>query len=117
MFLDEAHLHADFEPACGWFAHNDPDWAVSSCPPLSERLSWYGAHLYNRGQVKLEPFKTSNGLNTIASLRRLAPLLHHAPQVTLIWDNAPAHRSRTVQQVVEQELGCSWRRCPATALI
>ena len=105
LFIDEAHLHNDFEVRRGWFRKGKDQWVSSRSPGLSERLSWYGTYLYNEGRVHLDVFETSNGRNTVTYLRRLAEHVPKDMPVTLIWDGAPAHQARIAKACVTQELG------------
>lgn len=105
LFIDEAHLHNDFEARRGWFRKGEEQWVASRSPGLSERLSWYGTYIYNQGRVHLDVFETSNGKNTVAYLRRLQEHVPKEMPVTLIWDGAPAHQARIAKAFVSQELG------------
>ncbi len=69
--LDEAHIHQDAELGYGWAARDQRLWVTASSPGLSAKVSFYGLHLDNEGQVRLGPYPRAKGEHTRDVLRRL----------------------------------------------
>lgn len=98
VYVDESHFHRDLEVGYTWAPRNKPAWRVSDCPPLSERINWYGAYNFNQGQCFLWNEGSCNQDNTIKFLQHLAAWLSAvASPVVIIWDGAPWHRAKRVQ--------------------
>lgn len=102
VFIDEAHFQADISPRQAWFASDQPAFMWSSSPQLQERQSVYGAYIYNESRVVFEFKDKSNGATTIEVLQELVSQLSHYKHVTLIWDNAPAHKANLVKDYLAQ---------------
>ena len=98
VYLDEAHIHQDADLGYGWAERGQRFWVASSSPGLSAKVSFYGLHLYNEGQVRLWPYPRANGEHTIQVLRRLRAEVPENKLIVL-WDGAPYHRAKTVQEV------------------
>ena len=99
MFMDEAHIHLDTDEGYGWSVKGERSW-VSSCSPGLAKVSFYGVYIHNLGQVRIFPYDTANGLNTIGVLTQIRadfPLL----KMTMIWDGAPYHRSEVVKDAAQ----------------
>lgn len=43
VYIDESHFHRDLETGYTWGPVGERIWRVSGCPPLSDRINWYGA--------------------------------------------------------------------------
>ena len=105
VYLDEAHVHLDASEGYGWSIRGECFW-LSSCSPGRAKVSLYGLYLYNLGQVRIWPYASANGINTVDVLKRLRVEFPDQP-IKLIWDGAPYHRSawvRQAAQVLEIEL-------------
>jgi hypothetical protein len=50
IYLDEAHLHQDLATGYRWSPTGEADWVASHCPSLQNRLNWYGAYDFSKGQ-------------------------------------------------------------------
>jgi transposase len=98
VYLDEAHIHQDADLGYGWAERGQRFWVNSSSPGLSARVSFYGLYLYNEGQVWLWPYPRANGDHTMDVLRRLRAEVPAHPLIVL-WDGAPYHRAKAVQEV------------------
>ena len=97
VYLDEAHIHQEADLGYGWSARGQRFWVASHSPRLADRLSFYGLHLYNEGEVRLWPYARANGENTIAVLHRLRAEWPDQPLI-LLWDGAPYHRAKAVRE-------------------
>lgn len=103
VFIDEAHFQADISPKQAWFRSDQPALMWSSSPAFQERQSVYGAYVYNESRVSLKFVEKSNGLTTIEVLEALREQLGDYKHVTLIWDNAPAHRANVVKEFLAKK--------------
>jgi transposase len=109
VYVDESHFHRDLELGYTWALRNRPAWRASDCPPLAERINWYGAYDFNQGECFLWGPEGSPGNchqdNTIQFLHHLAAWLgDSACPVVIIWDGAPWHKAKRVQAAAA-ELG------------
>lgn len=95
IYIDEAHIHLDTDEGYGWSIKGERFWVSSSSPGRS-KVSFYGVYIYNLGEVRIFPYDTANGLNTIDVLNTLKAEFPFDP-MTLIWDGAPYHRSHIVK--------------------
>jgi transposase len=102
VFADPAHIHQDCDLGYGWAPEGKRLWAASSSPGLSKRVTFYGAYLYNEGQVRIWPYDKANGVNTLDFLRRLRAELGVGKPITLFWDGAPYHRAKSVKAEAER---------------
>lgn len=99
IYLDEAHFHRDLDLGYTWSPTGQPAWRVSDCPPLRDRINWYGAYDFSQGQCFIWHDGACNGQNTIKFLHHLADWLGDVScPVVIIWDGAPCHRAKMVQQ-------------------
>lgn len=115
VYVDEAHVHLDTDEGYGWSLKGERFW-ISSSSPGRAKVSFYGVYLYSRAQVRLFPFlcalqfgcpiriehryDCANQLHTIDLLKRLRVEFPDIP-IKLVWDGAPYHRVRQVQEVAE----------------
>jgi transposase len=95
VYLDEAHIHLDCDLGYGWSIRGERFW-VSSCSPGLQKVSFYGAYLYNEANVRLFSFDTANQFNTIEVLKQLRVEFPDR-KITVIWDQAPYHRALSVK--------------------
>lgn len=92
IYVDEVHLHQDLELGYRWSVKGQDDWVASSCPPLKNRLNWYGAYDFSNGQCFIWHNGSCNGHNTLAFLDQLLHWLGgDATNTLIIWDRAPWH--------------------------
>lgn len=99
VYMDEAHIHLDADEGYGWSIRGKRFW-LSSCSPGRAKVSFYGLYLYNLGQVRIWPYASANGINTVEVLKRLRVEFPNRP-IKLIWDGAPYHRSALVRQAAQ----------------
>ena len=93
FFSDEAHFRADAELRSKWVLKGTPALVDSTSPRRAEKASYYSAVCLDTGQVEwMEPEGNSNAATSTAFLRQLRK--RHIGPLTVIWDNAPAHRGR-----------------------
>ncbi len=91
IYMDEAHIHLDADEGYGWSVKGEPFW-VSSSSPGRAKVSFFGVYLYNKAQVRMYPYDTANGINTIAVLKKIRQEQPDIP-IVMIWDGASYHRS------------------------
>jgi transposase len=105
LYLDESHFHRDMDLGYTWAETGQPAWRLSDCPPLQDRLDWYGAYDFSQGQCFIWNEGRCNGAHTVEFLRHLAQWLgpSTAP-VVIIWDGAPCHKAK-IAQAEAAELG------------
>lgn len=104
IYLDEAHLHQDMATGYRWSPAGEADWVVSYCPSLQNRLNWYGAYDFSKGQCLIWHQETCDSETTQAFLRHLAQQWPADPQqqTLIIWDGAPWHsKAQAVRQQAE----------------
>jgi transposase len=70
---------------------------ASHSPRLADKLSFYGLHLPNEGEVRLWPYARANGEHTTDVLRRLRAEWPDR-KLMVVWDGAPCHRARMVRE-------------------
>jgi transposase len=94
VYIDEAHLHLDTDEGYGWSVKGDRFWVSSSSPGLA-KVSLYGLHLFNLGEVRIFPYDCANQLYT---LDVLVELRTEFPEIPITVDRAPYHRAAQMQQ-------------------
>jgi len=103
VFVDEAHVHQDLDLGYTWAPANQPAWRPSTSPPLSARLNWFGAFDFSDSCCFLWQNGKCNGDHTCQFLEQLVAWLDDDERpVILIWDGAPWHRSKDVQEKAQQ---------------
>jgi transposase len=111
VYVDEAHIHLDTDEGYGWTVKGERAWISSSSPGLA-KVSFYGVYFYNRAQVQLYPSGKANGDSTVEVFGHIKASLAGHDDITLIWDNAPYHRSRKARQAAA-DLGVKLLPLPA----
>lgn len=105
IYVDEAHIHRDMDLGYTWAAKERPAWRLSSCPPLSDRINWYGAYNFTEPDCFIWNEGACNKDHTILFLERLADEIGPTDKrKVIIWDNAPWHRAKDVRKKAK-ELG------------
>jgi transposase len=99
-YIDEAHIHLDTDEGYGWSVKGERSW-ISSCSPGRAKVSFYGVYIYNLGTVRIFPYHTANGINTIEVLNSLKTEFPHQ-LINLVWDGAPYHRSQIVLDAAKE---------------
>ena len=103
VYIDEIHIHRDLELGYTWADKGAVAWRISDCPPLSDRLNWYGAYDFSWGQCLLWEDGSYNKENTVQFLHLLADWLETDTRpVVLIWDGASYHRAQIVQAAADR---------------
>lgn len=98
LYIDESHFHRDMDLGYTWAETGKPAWRLSDCPPLKDRIDWYGVYDFCQGQCFIWNEGGCNGDNTCKFLRRLSDWLGPVTcPVVIIWDGAPCHTAKTVQ--------------------
>lgn len=114
IYIDEVHLHQDLELGYRWSAVGQADWVASYCPPLKNRLNWYGAYDFGRGQCFIWHNETCNADQTVTFLEQLAQWLPDTAQPTLvIWDGASYHSRALKVRTQAQKLGLTLLQLPS----
>lgn len=95
VFWDPAHIRQDTELGYGWGEASKPLYAPSMSPRWGTKITFFGAYIYNDGQVWMKPDRTANSRTTRNALYDLKKHLGDAPKITIIADNANYQRNRT----------------------
>lgn len=102
VYIDEAHIHRDLDLGYTWAAKGEPAYRSSDCPPLADKINWYGAYNFTDGQCFIWNEGNCNKEHTVLFLERVAQWLGHTQRsVVIIWDGAPWHRAVLAQQKAE----------------
>ncbi len=113
IYVDEAHLHRDMDLGYTWARQGQPAWRLSACPPLADRINWYGAYDFSQGQCFIWNEGSCNKEHTVQFLHHLAAWLgDETAPVVIIWDGAPWHRAGIVRAAAA-ELGFTLIPLPA----
>ena len=97
FFADEAHFRADAELRGKWVLRGEPALVDSSSPRYGEKASYYSAVCLETGEVEwMELEGNSNSGTSAVFLRQLRE--RHPGPLSVIWDNAPAHRGEAVRE-------------------
>ena len=72
IYIDEVHLHQDLALGYRWSSVGEADWVASHCPPLKNRLNWYGAYDFSHGQCLIWHQESCDSESTVAFLQHLA---------------------------------------------
>ena len=100
FFADEAHFRADAELRGKWALRGEPALVDSSSPRYGEKASYYSAVCLETGEVEwMELDGNSNSGTSAAFLEQLRE--RHTGPLTVIWDNAPAHRGEAVREFLQ----------------
>jgi len=103
IYIDESHFHRDMDLGYTWSPIGERAWRDSDCPPLSDRINWYGAYDFSQGQCLIWNEGNCNGENTVKFLHHLADWLGDLScPVVIVWDGAPCHRAKIVQTEAAQ---------------
>lgn len=99
IYIDEAHIHRDMDLGYTWSQKGEPAYRLSECPPLSDRINWYGAYHFNEGRCFIWNEGNCNKEHTVLFLDRLAEWLGDVDQrVVIILDGAPWHRANLIKK-------------------
>jgi transposase len=99
LFIDESHFHRDLEIGYSWGPIGERIWRTSDCPRLSERINWYGAYNFTDGECFIWAEGACNKESTAEFLHRVEEWVQKkGRRLVVIWDGAPWHRAKLVQQ-------------------
>ena len=114
IYLDEAHLHQDMALGYRWSVRGEADWVASHCPPLKNRLNWYGAYDFSQGQCLIWHQGQCDSETTVAFLHHLALKWPPDPsqQTVIIWDGAPWHSRAEIVREAAEALGLTLIQLP-----
>ena len=102
LYIDEAHIHRDLDLGYTWAPKGEPAYRSSDCPPLADKINWYGAYNFTDGQCFIWNEGNCNKEHTVLFLEHVAQWLGHPQRsVVIIWDGAPWHRALLAQQKAE----------------
>lgn len=105
IYVDESHFHRDMDLGYSWGRVGERLWRVSGCARLSERINWFGAYNFSDGECLIWAEGSCNKDSTVEFLHRLDDWVKpRGREVVVIWDGAPWHRAKIVQQTA-RELG------------
>ncbi len=114
IYIDEVHLHQDLELGYRWSAVGQADWVASYCPPLKNRLNWYGAYDFGRGQCFIWHNQRCNADQTVTFLEQVVHWLPDTAQPTfIIWDGASYHSRALKVREQAQKLGLTLIQLPS----
>ena len=100
FFVDEAHFRADAELRGKWVHKGEPALVDSTSPSHGEKASYYSAVCLATGEVEwMELEGNSNSGTSVAFLMQLKE--KHPGPLSVIWDNAPAHRGESVREYLK----------------
>ena len=92
VYVDEAHFRLDSEDAHGWFVKGVPAHAPSNSKQFM-KVNFYGAYDFTNGAAMAWSSDSFCAANTAEFLRQIRDWLKSRRlPVTVIMDNAPAHR-------------------------
>lgn len=113
IYIDESHFHRDLDLGYTWSMKGEPAWRVSDCPPLADRINWYGAYNFSDGECLIWNEGHCNKESTVAFLRRLADWVKpQGRRIVVIWDGASWHKAKIVGAEAK-ELGIEIVMLPA----
>jgi len=99
LFIDESHFHRDLEIGYSWSPIGERIWRKSDCPRLSERINWFGAYNFTDGECFIWAEGACNKESTAEFLHRVDEWVQKkGRRLVVIWDGAPWHRAKLVQQ-------------------
>ena len=105
IYIDEAHIHRDMDLGYTWAPKGEPAWRLSSCPPLSDRINWYGAYNFTDVECFIWNEGACNKEHTALFLEHLKARVGPTDKrIVIVLDGAPWHRAKVVQEKTE-ELG------------
>ena len=109
IYLDEAHLHQDMALGYRWSIRGEADWVASHCPPLKNRLNWYGVYDFSQGQCLIWHQGQCDSETTVAFLHHLALTWPPDPnqQTVIIWDGASWPSRAEIVREAAEALGVS----------
>ncbi|MEZ6138945.1 MAG: IS630 family transposase [Zavarzinella sp.] len=98
IYIDESHFHRDMDLGYTWWRKGESAWRVSDCPPLSDRINWYGAYNFSAGACLIWNEGKCNKENTAEFLHRVNDWVERqGRRVVVIWDGAPWHKAKFVR--------------------
>ena len=102
VYIDESHFHRDLEIGYSWGLVGKRLWRISDCPPLSERINWFGAYNFSDGECLIWAEGMCNKESTAEFLHRVDEWVQKkGRRLVVIWDGAPWHRAKKVRQAAE----------------
>ena len=107
IYVDEAHIHQELALGYRWSVVGEADWVLSHCPPLRNRLNWYGAYDFNQAQCLIWQQESCDSERTVAFLQYLAQQwpLDPKQQTLIIWDGASWHSKAAIVRQAAAQLG------------
>lgn len=95
VYINEAHIHQETYLSYGWAPLGERLCVGSHTQGLSAKVSFYGVHFYNSGQVEIWDFPCVNTEHTLTVLERVRA---QAPtrKIVMLWDGAPSRRANAV---------------------
>ena len=100
FFADEAHFRGDAELRGKWVLRGERALVDSSSPRYGEKASYDAAVYPETGQVEwMELDGNSNSGTSATFLEQLRE--GHTGPLTVIWDNAPAHRGEAMREFLQ----------------
>ena len=99
VYVDESHFHRDMETGYTWGPIGKRIWRMSDCPPLSDRINWYGAYNFTDGECLIWAEGACNKESTAQFLGHIKESIKaDGRRLVVIWDGAPWHRAKMVSE-------------------
>ena len=112
VFWDPAHIRQDTDPGYGWGKADQPLYIASMSPRRGAKLTFFGAYIYNAGQVWMKVDRKANSRTVRNALFALKDHLGDAPKITVIADNANYLKNKT-NHAFAARLGIQVEHIPA----
>ena len=84
VYVDESHFHRDLETGYTWGPIGKRIWRVSDCPPLSDRINWYGAYNFSDGECLIWADGACNKENTVEFLVQIKEWIKDAGRQVVV---------------------------------
>ena len=112
LYIDESPGHRDLAIGSSWSPIGERIWRKSDCPRLSERINWFGAYNFTDGECFIWAEGAGNKESTAAFRHRVEEWVRKTGRrLVVIWDGAPWHRAKLVQQAAS-DLGIELIQLP-----
>ena len=102
FFADETHFRADAELRGKWVLRGEPALVDSTSPRYCEKARYYSVVCLETGEVEWMDASagSAGGQQQLRDLGRLPEATEgkHPGPLSVIWDNAPAHRGEVVRE-------------------
>ena len=98
FFAGEAHFRADAELRGKWVLRGEPALVDSSSPRRGEKAGYYSTVCLETGEVEWMELEGNSNAGTSAAFLMQLRQRGTWGALSVIWDNAPAHRGEAVRE-------------------